>query len=231
MQRKLLKHMQRHSGDKPYCCQTCGKCFAGSGDLQRHVRSHTGERPYVCDTCGKGFTRTAVLRRHHANAGDANAGDANAGDANAGDANALVQQHNPEVSKATASPTTPPSCRNRAQLRPLPSSTPPPAGTCRPLRSVLPQNLLAPPTFNKPLLTHQKAPPPHVKSTLNTDPSAGSALRPHLLTPEAHCSPPLAPVSSQTHSAPYRSSEGFCSSGALWGLAMKTLQSDSDMDQ
>ncbi|KAG9263749.1 zinc finger and BTB domain-containing protein 49 [Astyanax mexicanus] len=259
MQRKLLKHMQRHSGDKPYCCQTCGKCFAGSGDLQRHVRSHTGERPYVCDTCGKGFTRTAVLRRHRAHckpttgsdAGDANAGDANAGDANAGDANALVQQHNPEVSKATASPTTPPSCRNRAQLRPLPSSTPPPAGTCRPvpasfitplsshsstsslseLRSVLPHNLLAPPTFNKPLLTHQKAPPPHVKSTLNTDPSAGSALRPHLLTPEAHCSPPLAPVSSQTHSAPYRSSEGFCSSGALWGLAMKTLQSDSDMDQ
>ncbi|RXN22222.1 zinc finger and BTB domain-containing 49 [Labeo rohita] len=91
MQRKLFKHKLRHSGDKPYCCQTCGepfvsvrrslivctvqstkeftcvfagKCFAGSGDLQRHVRSHTGERPYTCDTCGKSFTRTAVLRRH-----------------------------------------------------------------------------------------------------------------------------------------------------------------------
>ncbi|XP_043918537.1 zinc finger and BTB domain-containing protein 49 [Protopterus annectens] len=64
MQRKLVKHRIRHTGDRPYSCSTCGNKFAGSGDLRRHVRTHTGERPYTCDLCGKCFTRSAVLRRH-----------------------------------------------------------------------------------------------------------------------------------------------------------------------
>ncbi|KAH0616305.1 hypothetical protein JD844_027330 [Phrynosoma platyrhinos] len=62
--RKLVKHRIRHTGDRPYSCSACGKCFAGSGDLRRHIRTHTGERPYNCETCNKCFSRSAVLRRH-----------------------------------------------------------------------------------------------------------------------------------------------------------------------
>ncbi|XP_061439561.1 zinc finger and BTB domain-containing protein 49 isoform X2 [Rhineura floridana] len=64
MPRKLVKHRIRHTGEKPYSCTACGKCFVGSGDLRRHIRTHTGEKPYNCETCHKGFSRSAVLRRH-----------------------------------------------------------------------------------------------------------------------------------------------------------------------
>ncbi|XP_036445345.1 zinc finger and BTB domain-containing protein 49 [Colossoma macropomum] len=150
--------------------------------------------------------------------------------------------------------TLPPSgtCRPAVPLSDPASSTPFHShSSLSELRSAVPHHLLAPPPLTKPLPTPQKAPPP-VKPTLHPDPSFGSSgeenrthalsvstLRPHLLAPEAQCSPPLAnrsnssnsTASSQIHSTPYRSSEGFCSSGALWGLAMKTLQSDGDMDQ
>ncbi|KAI4900831.1 hypothetical protein NFI96_025098, partial [Prochilodus magdalenae] len=118
------------------------------------------------------------------------------------------------------------------------------------LRSIVSHHLLAPSPLCKPLPTPQKVPPIPIKHTLHPDTSfsscseedrtrtlSASALRPHLLAPDT--SPPLTSrgnnstgtASSQVHSTPYRSSEGFCSSGALWGLAMKTLQSDSEMDQ
>jgi uncharacterized Zn-finger protein len=62
----LAAHMRRHTDDKPFVCDFpgCNKAFAISSSLTIHKRTHNGEKPFVCAHCGKGFVEASNLTKH-----------------------------------------------------------------------------------------------------------------------------------------------------------------------
>jgi len=53
-------------GRRHLTCHVCGKGFYHRTHLNEHVRKHTGEKPYACQGCGKRYTCQGSLRRHQA---------------------------------------------------------------------------------------------------------------------------------------------------------------------
>ncbi|KAF8956924.1 hypothetical protein BDZ97DRAFT_141232 [Flammula alnicola] len=63
---KICRHVQSHTGHRPFQCSICQQNFSEAATLQQHIRRHTQEKPYVCDYpgCGKSFAITGALTIH-----------------------------------------------------------------------------------------------------------------------------------------------------------------------
>lgn len=63
---KLEAHICKHTGLKPFSCDSCDKSFCTRYQLTRHELTHSGEKPHKClaEGCSEAFVTNPSMKNH-----------------------------------------------------------------------------------------------------------------------------------------------------------------------
>ncbi|XP_056094770.1 zinc finger and BTB domain-containing protein 49 [Rhinichthys klamathensis goyatoka] len=200
----LKEHKKTHSSEKEFTCEQCGKSFNMQRKLFKHKLRHSGDKPYCCQTCGKCFAGSGDLQRHmRSHTGERPYACDSCGKSFT--RTAVLRRHRSTHSCVS-------------HCRPGDSSSSSSSSSvcvshCRPGDSSSSSSSVC--------VSHCR-PGDSSSSVSHCRPSSSSA------GVSAPARPAASSSSSSSSAVCVSHTEGLCSSGALWGRAMKTLQSDTE---
>ncbi|XP_075985659.1 uncharacterized protein LOC142982848 [Anticarsia gemmatalis] len=61
----VSSHLNTHTREKLYSCNTCGRQFNSKGGMTTHQLTHTSEKPVACTLCDKRFKQLSSMRLHY----------------------------------------------------------------------------------------------------------------------------------------------------------------------